>query len=66
MLVNTDYVWLALGWMAFIAILVVVVVVALVVLLRNRRPDLRRPESPDTDTSSSVAPGPKSSGDESR
>lgn len=36
---NTDYVWLALGWMAFIAILVVVVVVALVVLIRGRRPE---------------------------
>jgi heme/copper-type cytochrome/quinol oxidase subunit 2 len=35
--VNTDYVWLALGWMAFIAIIIVVVVVALVVLVRGRQ-----------------------------
>lgn len=34
---NTDYVWLALGWMAFIAIIIVVVVVALVVLVRGRQ-----------------------------
>ncbi len=37
MLVNTDYVWLALGWMAFVAIVIVVVVVALVVLVRGRQ-----------------------------
>ncbi|AYJ50573.1 hypothetical protein D8W71_22400 [Rhodococcus sp. P1Y] len=45
MLVNTDYVWLALGWMAFIAIIVVVVVVALVVLVRGRSNGDRAPHA---------------------
>ncbi|MGV8874367.1 MAG: hypothetical protein ACOH2Q_17670 [Rhodococcus sp. (in: high G+C Gram-positive bacteria)] len=43
---NTDYVWLALGWMAFIAIIIVVVVVALVVLVRGRQSAPRAAEPP--------------------